>query len=398
MSAPDKPKATAPSSRLLYLGVGAAATLVIFGACAFYFATLRVHRDTSDVVAVSVTSKACEPNAMSVLAGDRTFEITNKSDRPVEWEIVDGVMVVAERENIAPAIKETLKVRLAPGTYEVTCGLLSNPRGILVVAPSREADAQPARATTRSFLGPLSEYKFYLDRQSGSALRAAQDLAAAIKAGDLDKSRALYRDGRVSYDRIEPILYRFSDLQNKIDPAPSYFEKGQDDPAFVGYGRIARGLFERRSLEGLSPIADGLVDDLTALNTRLKAMNMTSDVLAGSAARFSSLLSRDGLPEENADDHERRLAELDANLDGLGKLVVLLDPVLNTVNQELARKVDVALSDVRAILAKQKASAGQPTSSGGASADRAQLARAFAVLAESLNAVPSAIGIDANGT
>ena len=174
MSAPDagKGKPTAPSARLMYLGVAGAAGLVLVAGAAFYFATLKTHGEmSSGAVQVAITSKACEPNAISVLAGERTFEIANKSDRPVEWEILDGVMVVAERENIAPSFKQTLKVRLAPGDYEVTCGLLSNPRGTLRVGHSEEANATPARATMRNFQGR------YRNINSTSAAKAAQRFA-----------------------------------------------------------------------------------------------------------------------------------------------------------------------------------------------------------------------------
>ena len=73
---------------------------------------------------MTIAGKVCEPNALIVPAGRATFRIVNQSDRAVEWEILDGVMVVAERENIAPGISQTLTAKLVPGTYEITCGLL----------------------------------------------------------------------------------------------------------------------------------------------------------------------------------------------------------------------------------------------------------------------------------
>ena len=91
--------------------------------------TVARNRSTAtDEVTVTIAGKACEPNALTVPAGRRTFRIVNQSDRAVEWEILDGVMVLAERENIAPGIAQTLTAKLVPGSYEITCGLLSNPR------------------------------------------------------------------------------------------------------------------------------------------------------------------------------------------------------------------------------------------------------------------------------
>ena len=107
-------------------------------------------------VAVTITSTACEPNALTVPAGRVTFAVTNKSDRVLEWEILDGVMVVEERENIAPGFVQTLNARLEAGTYAITCGLLSNPRGTLTVTPVAGAPAAKAPELVQ-FVGPAAE-------------------------------------------------------------------------------------------------------------------------------------------------------------------------------------------------------------------------------------------------
>ncbi len=54
------------------------------------------------VADVTIQGNACDPNEITVPAGRTTFTIVNKSNRALEWEILDGVMVVEERENIAP--------------------------------------------------------------------------------------------------------------------------------------------------------------------------------------------------------------------------------------------------------------------------------------------------------
>ena len=88
------------------------------------------------VVNVAVTDTACEPMEITVPSGKTTFAIKNASSRALEWEILKGVMVVDERENIAPSLSNNLTVTLLPGEYEMTCGLLNNPRGKLIVTDS----------------------------------------------------------------------------------------------------------------------------------------------------------------------------------------------------------------------------------------------------------------------
>jgi iron uptake system EfeUOB component EfeO/EfeM len=85
-------------------------------------------------VNVKVTDSACEPMTLTVHPGKTRFLIKNLSQRAVEWEILKGVYVVEERENIAPGFSQKLTARLEPGRYQMTCGLLSNPRGTLIVS------------------------------------------------------------------------------------------------------------------------------------------------------------------------------------------------------------------------------------------------------------------------
>jgi iron uptake system component EfeO len=93
----------------------------------------------ADLVRITVTQSGCEPAAVTVPSGPASFEITNASNRAVEWEILSGVRVVAERENILPGFKQVLSVRLEAGRYELTCGADANPHGVLTVTETGAA-------------------------------------------------------------------------------------------------------------------------------------------------------------------------------------------------------------------------------------------------------------------
>src|SRR4051812_26124880 len=114
--------------------------------CCTAFATCLAHpaaaEGASESILVTVTDKGCEPNALSVTAGKTTFRIKNQSRRALEWEILSGVRVVEERENILPNVTQSLTATLDVGEYQVTCGLLSNRKGKLTV--STAAGAPPA--------------------------------------------------------------------------------------------------------------------------------------------------------------------------------------------------------------------------------------------------------------
>jgi iron uptake system component EfeO len=168
------------------LALIASALLVLLGLFAFWNASNRAKAPGASgdhAVTVSIKGKVCDPNDITVPAGKTIFTIVNATDRALEWEILDGVMVVDERENIAPGLQQVMTVKLAPGDYEITCGLLNNPRGKLHVTPSVESDAEAARPSLVAYVGLLAEYQVTLLTEAETLDDAAQQLVAAIKAG-----------------------------------------------------------------------------------------------------------------------------------------------------------------------------------------------------------------------
>ncbi|WP_045387260.1 iron uptake system protein EfeO [Falsirhodobacter sp. alg1] len=375
-----------PSRRMLYVAIAASGALAAAGFAAFAIATSRTADNTTDADrSVTVTAETCQPNAIEVPGGLRTFEIINTSDRPIEWEILDGVMVVAERENIAPGFRQTMKVRLTPGTYAMTCGLLSNPRGTLTVLPSEEAAAAAGNVTLRSFLGPLSEYRVYLSMQGAAAIKAAETLRDAIAAGDIDAARAAWQAARAPYRRIEPLAFRLSDLANTIDPQAAFLELREDDPAFTGFHRIEYALFDQNSLEGLQPVADRLVADLTTLRARLHEVDMTPDLLMALPADMSRMLAESRIPNGEDTYAATDAADLQASLDGVEKLTGLLTPLTDPVDAPLAADIRQATDKARAELDSDAPFDAEA---------RARLAPVFAGLAETLGKLPATIGVD----
>lgn len=395
MSAPEEVTDGVPPRRLLYLAVGGAAILAIGGGAAFYYAAQqnRGARTAVSDIQVSVTAKTCEPNEISVPGGKRSFEIVNVSERPIEWEILDGVMVVAERENIAPGFKQTLTVQLAPGDYEITCGLLSNPRGNLHVTDSEEARAAAAAVNIRTFLGPLSEYKVYLVQQSTAAVAAAEALSAAIEAGDLDQARALWKEARVPYKRTEPLAYRFSDLENAIDPVADYLEKREDDSRFIGFHRIEFGLFAEDSTTELTPIAARLVSDMGALRDRLGKTKLDPALLLAVPGDMAGQLAQGRILSGENNYAGTDLADFAANLEGISKITVLLQGVLRPVDPQLATEIGRRLEAVQTALSALEGEDGFPLYANVDEATRQDLSEKFRELADALGQLDAVIGV-----
>lgn len=381
----------------LGLAVAAAAMLAVAGGGAFWYATQRnaaANRDASADMTVSVGTRTCDPHEITVPGGRRSFQIVNASDRPIEWEILDGVMVVAERENIAPGFRQTLTVQLSPGDYAITCGLLSNPRGTLHVTPSDEAARSASEVTLRKFLGPLSEYRVYLVMQSSAAVNAAEALRTAIASGDLEGARAAWKAARIPYRHVEPMAWRISDLENAIDPNAAYLAGREDDPHFTGYHRLEYGLFRRNSTEGLIPVADRLVTDLRDLSVRLKGIELDPQLLTALPGAMAGQLATAHVPAGENPYAGNDLEELEASLDGIGKLTGLLRSVVAEADPGLDGDIGAAQDKVARDLAALKHGDAWPAYDQVPDDARQRLAGSLVALQTTLDRLQPVIGID----
>ncbi len=280
----------APARHLQLLGVAGSAFLAIASGGLFYYAIQFSARPKPDEIhKVVVREKTCEPNALSVPAGRVTFEIHNASNRVLEWEILDGVLVVEERENIVPGFHARLTAQTRRGRIRSPAAFCPNPRGTLTVTPSAQSEAERKKPPVRSFVGPLIGIRYYLVLQSGALEKETRKLKDAIDAGDLSKAREAYLAARLSFRHIESVASRFADLQSAIDPVADYLEKREADPAFTGFHRIEFGLFEKKSLDGLEPVAEKLLNDVVTLKTRLRELKLApEDLLQACNAKAGS--------------------------------------------------------------------------------------------------------------
>lgn len=215
-------------------------------------------------VKVTVNDKQCEPMTITVNSGKTQFIIQNHSQKALEWEILKGVMVVEERENIAPGFSQKMTANLQPGEYDMTCGLLTNPKGKLIVKGAATADA--AKGTALLSLGDaITAYKAYVTKETADLVAGTKAFTDAVKAGDIEKAKSLYAPTRQHYERIEPIAELFSDLDGSIDAREDDYEQKAADPKFTGFHRLEKALFGDSSTKGMEKYADQLNSDVLEL-------------------------------------------------------------------------------------------------------------------------------------
>ncbi|HKM95868.1 MAG TPA: iron uptake system protein EfeO [Buttiauxella sp.] len=360
----------------------------------FALATSAFVVQAADVpqVKVTVTDKQCEPMNITVNAGKTQFIIQNNSQKALEWEILKGVMVVEERENIAPGFSQKMTANLQAGEYDMTCGLLSNPKGKLIV--KAVGDQAAPKNDLLALTGPITEYKAYVTAQVAELVKGTKAFTDAVKAGDIEKAKSLYAPTRQYYERIEPIAELFSDLDGSIDAREDDYEQKANDPKFTGFHRLEKALFGDNSTKGMEKYADQLNTDVLDLQTRIAELAFPpSKVVGGAAALIEEVAASKISGEEDRYSHTD-LWDFQANVDGSQKIVNLLRPLLTKDNAPLLAKVDANFKKVDTILAKYRTKEGFETYDKLTDADRNALKGPVTALAEDLSQLRGVLGLD----
>ena len=353
---------------------------------------LAVQDPASDPVLVVVTDKGCEPEALTVAEGKTTFKIRNQSARVLEWEILNGVVVVEERENILPGFVQSLSAQLEPGQYQMTCGLLSNPKGRLTVIAANTATAAPS---TLDLVGPLAEYKVYVINQIDDLVERTKHFAEAVKAGRLAEAQKLCASTRQPYERIEPIAELFADLDKSIDVRADDFEMKEADPAFVGFHRIEKALFADKTTSGMQAVADRLVTDVGELKTRVADLTVPPKKMVGGAADLIEEVASTKISGEEDRYSHTDLWDFQANVDGARKIFDLLHPLLVKRDAELVTRIEKNFSKVDSLLRRYQTGDRRFEEYEKLKAsDRNALKGAVTALAEDLSRLRGTLGLD----
>ncbi|TCR62261.1 cupredoxin domain-containing protein [Bosea sp. BK604] len=342
--------AAAPAAKRslgLRIAMAGTALLLCGGVIAFFYAAQRGARPTAAKgagpdIAIAITERSCEPAQLTVPAGKHSFLVTNRSQRVLEWEILDGVIVVEERENIVPGQSRRLTAQLHPGEYAITCGLLSAPRGRLIVTASPQAAAP--RLALMDFVGPVAEYRVYLLQQADTLAAALAQIKDETEAGKLDAVAQAAADADATFRNLRPALTEaelkagpLADLQQALALAHGA-RAGADIAALTG------------SIEALQGNAKMLADTLATRTVLPEAM-------LGGALEAANALPQ---PVDGAK----------AGTAGIRKIVDLLHPLMARLDTALAAKT---LADLGAIERGQADASGATALAGDLTAMRARL-------------------------
>ena len=349
--------------------------------------------NTDGSVSIAVNDAACEPMALTVPSGQTVFNIQNNSGRKLEWEVLKGVMVVDERENIAPGLADKMTVTLLPGEYEMTCGLLTNPRGKLTVTNSG-FKATASQADMAKLEQPLAEYKAYVQAEAKELVAKTTEFTAAVKAGNIAKAKSLFAAARYHYERIEPIAELFNELDPAIDAREDDFKQGPKDPAFTGFHRLEYALWVENSTAGVNEVADKLLADVKTLQQEIDLLSFPPNKVVGGAAVLVEEVAGSKISGEEDRYSHTDLSDFQANIEGAQKIVDLFRPLIAEKNQALLDKTDANFKTVNEILAKYQTANGFETYDKLTEADRKALQAPINALAEDLAQLRGTLGLN----
>jgi iron uptake system component EfeO len=251
-----------------------------------------------------------------------------------------------------------------------------------------------ALADTMDLVGPVSDYKIFVAKKVDRLVATTAAFTAAVKSGDLAKAQALYAPTRLNYETIEPIAELFNDLDANIDSRADDHEKKEADQGFVGFHRIEYGLFEKKSTEGLAPLADKLNEDVAELRTRIKTLTIPPEKMVGGAAALIEEVAQTKITGEEDRYSHTDLFDFQANVDGAQKIVDLLRPLTLKANAELLGTIDRNFAIVEKILAKYRNGDSFESYDRLTAEDRTALRGPITALAEDLSKLRGTLGLD----
>lgn len=241
---------------------------------------------------------------------------------------------------------------------------------------------------------PVAQYKVYVATNLDKLVADTKALTDAIKAGDVEKAKALFAPTRMSYEHIEPIASLFSDLDAAIDARADAYEKVEKDPAFRGFHRIEYALWVQNTTKDLGPVASKLLADVQTLRKKIGSLPLPPAKVVGGAAGLMEEIAATKISGEEDRYSHTDLWDIRANVDGSHKIYELVRPLIAKQDDAFVTKVDANFAAVDQTLAKYQQGDAFQTYDKLSGADRKVLAAAVNALAEDLSTLRGKLGLN----
>ena len=336
-------------------------------------------------VTIEATDEECTLSSTELDAGITTFAITNGGSQVTEVYVYDGDRIVTEKENIGPGTSYELTVDLTEGGYQVACKPGTVGDGI-------RTDVAVAAASAPVEQDPLAEqavadYRLYVQGQADLVPGLVQQLRDAVAAGDRAAAQAIYAPSREPWEAIEPVAESFGDLDPRIDVREADLEEGQE---FTGWHRIEKALWLGEDLAAMVPVADQLLADVNELQQRVPNAALTAVSIGNGAKELLDEVATGKITGEEEAFSHTDLVDFQANLDGAEQAFVVLRPLVEQNDADLATTLEAQFAAVNGALDPYRSGDGFVSYDTVAEPGRQDLARAVDALGEPLSQLAAA--------
>ncbi len=286
----------------------------------------------------------------------------------------------------------TARIRLCEGaillvTAAVLVGACGGPAGPPPGPPATVAggSSQPGTDLGNASLASATQgYHDYVVTEVDQLATATRQFTDAVRAGDMDKARQAYPLARLHYERIEPVAASFGDLDPSLDARID----GVDNPAdWTGFHRVEKAMWQDKTMDGMSRIADKLDADMIALKSKVADETYQTAQLANGAVELLNEVSTTKVTGEEERYSHTDLWAVAANVDGARKCFELLKPALAAKDPALTQRLEARFTDVTDKLSKYRQGDGYVDYSTVPEPQRRELADVVNALAEPLSKV-----------
>ncbi|GAA4712615.1 iron uptake system protein EfeO [Brevibacillus fulvus] len=235
----------------------------------------------------------------------------------------------------------------------------------------------------------VDQYRSYVVTQCDAFVKATEQFANAVKAGNVEQAKKLYAPTRMYYERIEPIAEALGDLDPNIDAR----EGDVPDQEWRGFHRIEQALWEKQTAEGQGAYADQLLQDVKQLRALVETVEIDGKLLVTGAVELLNEVSSSKVTGEEERYSHTDLYDFAANVEGAQQIFVTLKPVLAQKDQPLTDTIEQRFDSLFALLAPFKQGEGYVSYTELKQEQTKQLSQAIDALAEPLSQMGTALNL-----
>jgi iron uptake system component EfeO len=304
---------------------------------------------------VGVDAGTCVLSTTTVPAGPVTFSVQNTGSDAAEFYVYgpDGTTVLSEVENVGPGITRDLVVELAAGAATATCRTGDGDDGVST-ALTVEASGVAASPTSPALAAAVDEYRSFVATESAALLAGTKAFVSAVRAGDVAEAKRLYPETRVHWERIEPVVESFADLDYALDVREDGVEPGTE---WTGWHRLEKALWVDSDLSDMGPVGDKLLTDTQDLVGRIGTLELSASLVGNGAAALMEEVATGKVTGEEERYSRTDLWDFQANVDGARAAYDALEAALRGKDTALADRLESRFEALDAALAQHRSGA-----------------------------------------